>query len=534
MQLISFTEMAVKIKSLISCIPASDKAKVLYQFLDQEASFLDNENAQLHFSVQVVEDPFYYGLLNMVSIDVRKKIDCSGLTVITRSFNSWVGMGFPAFLRRSGLLGWLISSQWSKISCQTIGPVGYRSQSFNYPFADLYDFWCAYKLWRSLKNSEDISKLVIHDILVGDLVIDSYLRFRPSPYFLVKDRFVLTVLWQAHRDIRRAYDFFSQSKPSFYLSSLTTYIQHGVAVRVALKLGVPVYIVSSNLVFGKKLSSEDYFHTRDASSYYSIFKKLDQQEEKLKMAETELKQKLSGAVDDTMAYMKNSAYAYSDEKLPNVEGAVVIFLHDFYDSPHVYDELIFQDFWSWICFTVDTLIESGVNFWVKPHPNQISLSDNAVQLLLKHYPQLNMISSTVTNSQLVEAGVICGVTAYGSIAHELAYMGIPSICCAKHPHHSFGFCRTAKTVDEYKHFLEKPNVKLLSVKEMKRQALEFVYMHSYHGDGTIALNREFASYFREVNNIDGAQLVQKLVKFRDLSAYNKLIDELVSEIQISS
>jgi hypothetical protein len=522
-------------RTLFSRIPPNDKVKVLHQYLGREASSLNESTSKPIFAVQGVEDPLYYALLSIISIDVQQRVESASRLVIIRSFSSGIGNGFRVFLMRSGLVSWLISSQWARLNRQVVGAVGYRSQSFNYPFADLYDFWCAYKLWRSLKNSEDISKLVIRDILVGDLVIDSYLRFKPSPCFLIKDRFVLTVLWQAHRDIRRAYDFFSRCKPAFYLSSYTTYIQHGVAVRVALRLGVPVYLVGSGFVFGKKLSLEDYFHTPDTSSYCSLFDKLDRQEEKLSTAEVQLKHRLSGGVDDATAYMKSSAYSYSDEKLPNVKGAVVIFLHDFYDSPHVYDDLIFPDFWSWICFTIDTLTQSGISFWVKPHPNQISLSDYAVQLLLQQYPQLQMISTRITNSQLVEGGMICGVTAYGTVAHELAYMGVPSIGCAKHPHYSFEFCRTAKNLDKYKYFLQTPNIQPLPVKELQRQALAFFYMHNiYCGEDNIALRRQFNAWFREVHDVEGVQLLQELVKFRGLPAYNHFVDKLVKEVQMHS
>ena len=520
-------------RTLFSRIPPVNKVDILYQYLDREASSLDKETSKPIFALQGVEDPLYYGLLSMISIDVRKRVESTGRLVITRSLNSWVGQGFRAFVMRSGLVGWLISSQWLRINRPVVGAVGYRSQSFTYPFADLYDFLCAYKLWRGLKNSGDISQLVIREILVGDLVIDSYLRYKPSPFFSIKDRFVLTWLWQAHRDVRRAYDFFSECKPSFYLSSYATYIQNGVAVRVALKVGVPVYLVSAGLVFGKKLSLNDCFHMPDTSSYYSIFCKLDRQEEKLSMAEVQLKYRLSGGVDDATSYMKSSAYSYSDEKSPNVKGDVVIFLHDFYDSPHVYDELIFPDFWSWICFTIDTFVQSGISFWIKPHPNQVSLSDNAVQLLLQQYPGLRLISSRVTNSQLVEGGMICGVTAYGTVAHELAYMGVPSICCAKHPHHSFSFCRTAKQTDEYEYFLQTPNIQPLPVKEMRRQALAFFYMHNiYGGEANMALRRQFAALFREAHDVEGTQLVEELVKLRDLSAYNHFIEELVKEVRI--
>jgi hypothetical protein len=521
------------IHTLFSHIPRNDKAKALYQWFSCEASSLSKESSMPVFAVQGVEDPLYYGLFGMITIDVRRRIKSEGRLVVTRSFSSYIGNGFRALIMRSDLLNWVISSQWARINRQVVGTVGYRSNSFNYPCQDVCDFWRAYKLWRSLENSTDISELVINDILVGDLIIDSFLRFQPSPYFIVKDRFALTLIWQVYRDTRRAYNYFSECKPSFYLSSYSTYIPHGVAVRIALKLNVPVYVVSSGLAFGKKLSEDDYFHTADASYYCSIFEKADRQAEKLRIAEEQLRFRLSGGIDAATVYMKRSAYSHSDEKLPDVKGAVVIFLHDFYDSPHVYNDFIFPDFWSWICFTIDALYNSGTSFWVKPHPNQIPLSDDAFLLLLQKYPELNVISSRITNSQLVGSGIVCGVTAYGTVAHELAYMGIPSICCAKHPHHSFGFCRTARKLDEYQCFLQTPDTLPLPANEMQRQALAFYYMHNiYGGEENLALRRQFNAWFREVHDDEGTQLVETLANFRELSGYNKFIDELVEDVRI--
>ena len=522
------------LRALFSRIPRNQKVKELHSFFAGESNELTGAGETSLFAAQVVEDPLFYGLFGLISIDVRRHIKSEGLQVITRSHNSYVGQGFPAFVMRSGLVGWFISSQWSRINQKILGSLGYRSQSFNYPFSDLYDFWRALVLWRSLKNSEDISQLVVGDILVGDLIIDSYLRFRPSPQFLVKDRFVLTLLWQTHRDIRRAYDFFSGYKPSFYLASYSTYIPNGIAVRVALQVGVPVYVVCSPLVFGKKLNLNDYYHTPDTSDYYSNFEKMDKQADKLTKAEEQIEYRLSGGIDEATFYMKHSAYFRSDEKVVDVEEAVVVFLHDFYDSPHVYDGFIFPDFWSWICFTIDSLIQSGTNFWVKPHPNQISLSDTAVQLLIKKYPQLQIMSTRITNTQLVDGGMICGVTAYGTVAYELAYLGVPSICCAKHPYHSFKFCRTARNLDEYRNFLQNPSFRELSTKEMKRQALASFYMQFiFGGKDYIALIRQFNSYFKLANDPEVDQLSQELIKFRELPAYNKLIDNLVKDVRLS-
>jgi len=504
---------------------------MLTHFLDDKSLEVLPQAGGKTFGVEGVDDPLYLALLSMISIDVRKKVPSRGSVAITRSINGYVGVGLKGFILRSGIFNWLKSIQLSRVYHRPVGNVGYRSSSFIYPLADLYDFYKAYQLWRNLQSSEDISKLVIDDILVGDLVIDSYLRLRPSPFFEVKDKFVLRILWQVYRDIRTVTNFFLKSEPSFYLSSLTTYVEHGVPVRCALNIGVPVYLVSSGLVFGKKLSDDDYFHTPNSSGYRSGFEALESKAAKLQMAEEKLEFRLSGGIDDATNYMRTSAYASSDENLPDVDGAVIIFLHDFYDSPHVYDEFIFADFWSWITFTIDELIKSERLFWIKPHPNQISLSDEAFQLLLRKYPHLKTLSPRITNSQLVNGGIICGVTAYGTVAHELAYMGVPSICCAKHPHHSFDFCRTAKDINEYQSFLQSPDVRTLSKNDMQYQALAFYYMHNFsEGPDTMALRHQFNNWFREVHNMESTSMLEELSKFQELPAYNNFIGVLVRDL----
>ena len=519
------------IADLFSRIPSDNRVVKLTRFLDDKSLEVLPEKGNKTFGIGGVDDPLYLALLSMISIDVRKKIPSRGAVAITRSVNGYVGVGLKGLILRSGIINWLKSLQLARVYHRPVGNVGYRSSSFMHPLADLYDFYKGYQLWSNLQSSEDITKLVIDDILVGDLVIDSYLRFRPSPFFDVQDKFVLTLIWQVYRDIRRANNFFLKSNISFYLSSLTTYTVHGVAVRCALNAGVPVYLVSSGLVFGKKLSNDDYFHTPNSSGYRSEFEGLECKADKLQMAEEKLGFRLSGGIDDATSYMRTSAYTNSDENLPDVDGAVIIFLHDFYDSPHVYDEFIFPDFWSWIIFTIDTLIESETPFWIKPHPNQIALSDEAFQLLLRKYPYLKTLSPRITNSQLVNGGIICGVTAYGTVAHELAYMGVPSICCAKHPHHSFDFCRTAKDINEYQSFLQSPDVRTLSKNEMQHQALAFYYMHNFsEGSDTIALRHQFNNWFREVHNMESTSMLEELSKFQELRAYNSFIEVLVRDL----
>jgi hypothetical protein len=484
-------------------------------------------------AVQGPHDPLYYGLFAALMTDLRKVIPVDGRLLLINSINYAVGVGLWQSIMRSLPVSWLISSQWARANIELVGPVGYRSHSLNHPVGDLLDWFRAARLWRRLQTCNDISELTIDKLLVGDLIIDSYLRFRPSPEFDIADPFVKYIIWQALRDVRRSCNFFKKTNPDLYLSSYSTYIEHGVAVRVAIECGIPVRVYGNLTVFGKRLSSIDAYHTPNTSNYRNDFAALSSQNEAIISARQALDFRLSGGVDTATSYMRVSAYAESEMDVPNVKDEIVVFLHDFYDSPHVYSGLVFSDFWAWITFTIDVLNQGNIGFWIKPHPNQISMSDAAYKRLLNLYPSLRVISPKVTNLQLVKKGMICGVTVYGTVANELAYMGVPSIGCAQHPHHSFDFCRTAHNREQYRSFLLTPRICGLTRDEMKIQALQFFYMHNLHGDkDNLLLREKFTKYFKLVDDKTASvsALSNCLAELRQLPAWKTHLNSIVNEI----
>ncbi len=431
---------------------------------------------------QSVPDKFYFLLFGAIRAKLAKHFRGSTELVVVRAVSGSMGAGWLAELKRSALLAWLIGRQWERAYGTLVDSIAYRSATWRHPFADSADWRKSKALWLVMQKQGGQYSLQIDGIEVADLLVDSYLRFKPSPEFDAHDPFVRRLIWQALRDVRQANAYFSQVRPRWYLTSYSTYLEHGIPVRAALRHGVAVWSFGSLSHFTKKLSEADVFHTPDYSRYRRNFEALDGQPQRLEAAREQLEHRLSGGIDAATSYMRQSAYAQSDVALPDgLYGAVVIFLHDFYDSPHVYPDLVFDDFWRWICFTIEVLQSSGTRFFLKPHPNQIALSDEALGLLRQKYPGLQWLPAGVSNVQLVRAGMACGVTVYGTVAHELAYLGVPSIGCALHPHHSFDFCRTAKTRDEYEGLLKTYAVSPLPQEEMQRQALAFYYMHNLFG-----------------------------------------------------
>ncbi len=395
-------------------------------------------------------------------------------------------------------MAWVLSSQWTRAYRGWSDHIAYRSHLPSSPLGEIVDWVRSVRAWRGACQRGGHFSLDIDGIAVADLVIDSYLRFRPSPRFDIADRFVLLLIRQAYRDVRHAHAYFSEHMPKVYLTSYSTYIEHGIPVRVALAHGVKVFSFGNFVQIGKPLTLQDSFHTPNCERYRQVFNSLDQQPARLALAEKQLRFRLSGGIDSATSYMLASAYSDHNIVPPHgVRGAVVVFLHDFYDSPHVYADLVFDDFWAWICFTVKALDEAGIPFYLKPHPNQIELSNAVLRELQVAYPRVRFLPVGVTNVQLVDAGMLCGITVYGTVAHELAYLGIPTIACARHPHTAFDFCRTARTKSHYLAFLRSPSEATGSVAVLREQALTFYYMHNLYGEAEhLALRALFVDWWK--------------------------------------
>ena len=515
---------------LFSRLPAgSDLAKLhnLLKLNRVSSHPLEGESEVL--LVQCVEDPYYLILFNGLINSIRRNVSVRVELFIPRSFNSAIGTGWKSWIVRLPPLNWLLARQWINMWESVSTKVGYKSNSFH-PLWDCIDLVASCILWKKINEASQLERIQISGVDCGDLIIDSFLRFRPSPRIVVNDPFMLYLIWQAHRDVRRSRDYFNRVRPALYLTTYTTYIQHGIAARVAVQEGVRTFSFGNHQEIAKLLTEDDIFHTRNCLNYKKDFKLLKDSESKILEASKEIENRLSGGIDSATAYMRVSAYNEVLPDLKNIENSVVVFLHDFYDSPHVYGELVFSDFWDWICFTVSTLRDAGIRFLIKPHPNQIALSDGVISELRNVYPDLELIPAEITNAQLVRAGIVCAVTVYGSVAHEMAYMGVPTISCAVNPHVSFSFCHTAKNLSEYKFFLENAaNIKAMNVNTTlyREEALEFYVMHnlSYEND-YISLRNRLIFIWLKINSApyDINQIMSDFNEAQKMRSYCDIID----------
>ena len=483
--------------------------------------------------VEMAPDDYYFSLFGNVCSALRERADLHIEQHVFATIR--VGMTHSARALLPALFPFnrLHSAPWREMYDTFCNGVGFHAQSFA-PLDDLADVARSLKAWRGIKAGRELRPLAIDGIVVGDLVNDTYLRFRPAKTVDTGDVFLWYLLWQAYRGVRRARAYFRHEMPALYLTSYSTYIQHGVPARVALDEGIAVYAFGNLQEFTKRLHRHDIVHTRNPDDYRKHFEAQPDPSVGRAAAERNLALRLSGGVDSATAYMAKSAYQDTGVPVPDVRGAAVIFLHDFFDSPHVYRNMVFPDFWQWACFTIDTLTQSGIPFFVKPHPNQVGPSALVLRELQERYPSLRLIPTAVTNRQLADAGLACAITVYGTIGHEMAYLGVPSIASAHHPHVAFDICQTATTVDEYAALLRRALTLPVDTAELREQALQFYYSHNLaQPPEALALRDAMVQAWKLCNDSEASaeQVRHAFATMRSLPGFTVVIDEFLAIVR---
>lgn len=486
-----------KLLKFFSYLPDLKIVRPLFFIFKNKKITKNKTRNNIKICFQLNYDVFFFLLFGILLHKIKEKSNLLVDTIVCESITAGTGINLKTFINRNPFFIRLKSNQWLRAYGKEIPiKINFRSSTFSSLFFDLRFFYTAYKFWKNLiKKHKKNHSLRYKNIEICDLVIETYLRYRISPRFIAKDFFVFRIIWQAITDIEKLDRYFLKNKPDIYITSYTSYITHGIPSRVAIKHNIKTVSFANLQTIGKILNKNDNLQTHDCRLLKKKFDRLPNKFELLKKSEQKLKARLSGRKDDAIFYMKKTAYHNSKINVSLKKSSVVIYLHDFFDAPHQNRKFIFIDYSDWLLSTIEILNKYKINFYIKQHPNQLKVNDKVIKELRKIIPDHHWLPIEISTTQLINDKIIsCGITAKGTIAHELAYFGIHSICCAEHPHNSFNFCRTAKNIKEYEKFLKNYGKKPISKVEMKKQSLAFYYMYNLYGSrDELRCRKKFAS-----------------------------------------
>lgn len=346
-----------------------------------------------------------------------------------------------------------------KILARSIGVTELKRLGFS-SFKLIYE---SYKLakfaQKTFQNKKDLLSFSIEGVVVGDLIYDTYLKWYRKPTVDIHDKRLLMLLIAAHYLFKK-FSYLSKIEKyeEVYLTH-SVYLVFGIAARVSLKHGASVFITQNTRgLFLQRLSDDHVHQTPRFEGYKQSFSLLDSEEQTaaICLARKKLHERLSGKVDGSISYMRKSAYSFAEsgfidlvEYFPGKPYALIM-LHCFFDSPHIYRWMIFEDFYEWVVHCLELLEVNELNVIVKGHPNGLNGNQEVVENLKKRFHKANFLSSQINNNDLLRADNIkVALTVYGTMAHEFCYKGVPVINAGDNPHIAYGFSKTPRTVEAF-------------------------------------------------------------------------------------
>lgn len=302
---------------------------------------------------------------------------------------------------------------------------------------------------------EYVLSLKFEDVLVGDLIYDTYLRFFYRPTIENIDYEVIVIIDAALNIFYNFKLYLKSNQVKLLLNIYSCYIHHGISVRICLHNNIEVYTLGSNTYFLQKLTNDFPYHQIN----HTLFdpEKLIPSSQ-IELAKKRFSSRFVGKIDSATSYMRQSAY--SDAQLnPQLKELfeknprnIVLFVHDFYDSPHINRMLQFPDLYQYLKQTLTELKDViNTSVFIKIHPNGMSESkEKTIELVNSlNSKNLHILDESTSNLTIVKLKPTLIATARGTIGIEMAYFEIPTVALYDNLYVNFNFVHSANTKEEY-------------------------------------------------------------------------------------
>ncbi|MGV3468689.1 hypothetical protein [Limnobacter sp.] len=319
----------------------------------------------------------------------------------------------------------------------------------------------------TLKSTSDISKFTSKwDLLsyesegvkIGDLIYDTYLKHFKKPTVDINDKKLYDLVKEATAIQCIFSTLLAKNNIKVIYVTHSAYIFYGVLVRSALKKGIKVYIFgNSRTGDSRELHLEDWYQLPRIENRLKYFESLDSSHKTkyIEMAKEILKNRFSGKIDQLISYMKVQPYSSSStiDYITSKEKLLILYLHDFFDSPHVYGDMLFPDFYEWILFISDWSKENGVRLLLKKHPNAMCGNDEVLAAIVADRHHIEIINQGDAISLTRQFPNALFLSVYGTCTQEIAYNSGKILLAGANPYMKSTMAITASSIDDYKSYL---------------------------------------------------------------------------------
>jgi len=373
------------------------------------------------------------------------------------------------------------------------------------------------------KNNQIID-FQIDGLNLGLDIYESFLR-RGHATFNILERDLYRELWRGIVEYHYFLSKFADKRVTAVLVSHDNYVGPGLLTRLAYKFGIPVILINPFEINIVSNSFQNYERFLNYKKYFAA-QSADWRKHAIQESQRELSKRISGDVGvGTMKYQIKSSF--TTHRIPRQiqvtsNKKLLVLAHDFFDNPHAYSKMSFDDFYQWLIFVAETCEAESIDCYIKMHRD---FSDIELEVLLDfktQFPSITILDPEVSYHQLYEEGIRFVTTCYGSAGHELPLLGFTVINASYNPHIAYSFNLHPFTKSDYRRLISEQSPLILD-DEKRLELYEFFAVHSYLM-WPDSFNFESYNKFLEIcgNHISGEKAISYLVENFD-SIRNKVL-----------
>jgi hypothetical protein len=345
------------------------------------------------------------------------------------------------------------------------------------------------EIMNQIKTKKDILKIKIENVHVGDLLYDTYIRENNLVTIDIKDKKFSKFVNKSVQLFFYWKKYLKKNKIEAIIATHTVYLS-ALVLRIASSLKINVFCVNFDKIY--RITKKRPLIFGNFEDYPKMLNNLKKKEIKkgLSLAKYQLKKRFKGQKDilynisaplSDGTYSNNVDHQNSHIIKPNNNFKILIAAHDFNDAPHAHKDLLFEDMYEWLIFLGEKSLQfKNYDWYIKLHPADYDTNFIKINFFLNRYNKFKLLPKKISHNQIINNGIRCVLTCFGSIGHEYPFFGIPVINCGHNPHIAYKFNFHPKTKKEYEYLIN--NLEHLKVdKKYNNQIYEF-YMIRYYLD----------------------------------------------------
>ena len=369
------------------------------------------------------------------------------------------------------------------------------------------------KKFKKIKNRNNLLNFKINNILVGDLIYDTYLKSKKVPTLSIESNDFKIFFLEFLNLYFFWHNYFKKNKVNAVITSHLSY-SYAIPLRIANKQNILSLVATSKSII--KYSKNTYYGYGDFKNYQRLFLKFSKEEQikKLKLSEQNFKKRFNGNTglkgDKVLFYSNKSSfnnYKIKKEYIKkNNRSKILICTHDFFDAVHLYGKFIFPDFYNWLNYLGEFSKSTNYDWYIKNHPRvggKFLISHKATEKIvieiLRKYPNIKLLPDNLSHKYIMRKGINLVLTVYGTVGVEYPFFGIPVLNAGpNNPHSAFGFNHHPKNLEEFNKILKKiPKMK--NINKIRNEILIYYYMNYLNPND----NWFFPNYYKMIKSIGG-------------------------------